>query len=270
MNNTLLRALTGSLYVALVVASVLLGKEALIGLLQLVMIWGTLEVIRLLKDNGGVMGIWVWITNVTISLLFSLYVIEVIPSDLLYLSFLPVMSLFIAQLYQKPEESNTNSLPNTLLGIAYISIPLVLALRLAQMDIFLVLATFIMIWANDTLAFVFGKWMGKNKLFERLSPKKTIEGFVGGLMGAVVSGIVIALSGSEYPMFFWIVLGVVVGISGTFGDLFESMLKRKAGVKDSGNVIPGHGGVLDRLDSFLFAAPFVYFCALSFKALNLI
>ena len=134
----------------------------------------------------------------------------------------------------------------------------------------LILAIFIMLWANDTLAFLIGKWLGKKKLFERLSPKKTIEGFVGGLVGSVAAGIILSVYHHEINIGYWIVLSFVISVAGTFGDLFESMLKRNAGVKDSGNVIPGHGGVLDRLDSFLFAAPFVFFCTIVFRTLDIL
>lgn len=270
MNNTLLRALTGSLYVALVVFSALFGTPYLVAFFALVLFFGTKEVIRLLKDKGGVHSIWVWISNITIFTLISLNVLHGLDSELLWLSLLPVPVLFCFQLYQKPTDINKFALQNSLLAIAYISIPLVLSVILSGQNPLLILAIFIMLWANDTLAFVFGKWLGKNKLFERLSPKKTIEGFVGGLIGSIVAGVILSIYHHEVNLVYWIVLSLVVSVAGTFGDLFESMLKRNAGVKDSGNVIPGHGGVLDRLDSFLFAAPIVFFCTIIFEALGIL
>lgn len=135
----------------------------------------------------------------------------------------------------------------------------------------IILGIFILIWTNDTFAYIVGKSIGKNKLFERISPKKTIEGFVGGLLFSILAGIIISKfyinSSQTYTMYLWIGIAVIVSIFGTIGDLIESKFKRVANVKDSGKIMPGHGGVLDRLDSIIFAAPFVY---LLFQILNLI
>lgn len=268
MNNTILRALTGSVYVALVVFSALSGTPYLVAFFVLILGFGTREVVRLFQDKGGVYPLWVWISNLSIFSLIALHVLHGMEAELIWLSLLPIVILFCYQLFQMPNDENKFALQNSLLAIAYISIPLVLSIILANQNTFLVLAIFIMLWANDTLAFVFGKWLGKNKLFERLSPKKTIEGFIGGMIGSLVAGLIISHYHHEVNVAYWIVISLVVSVAGTFGDLFESMLKRNAGVKDSGNVIPGHGGVLDRLDSFLIAAPFVFFCTLLFEALG--
>ena len=122
----------------------------------------------------------------------------------------------------------------------------------------MVLLVFVLIWANDTFAYLTGRLLGKHKLFERISPGKTVEGSIGGLV-FTLAGIMVY---SHYVD--WLSLGEAIGLGliavvfGTLGDLCESMLKRQAGVKDSGKLIPGHGGILDRFDSILFAMPFVY------------
>jgi len=270
MNNTLLRTLTGSLFVSLVVFSALYGAPYLVSFFALVLIFGTREVIRLLEGNGGIYPLWVWLSNVIIFSLFSIHVLYNVDSELLWLGLLPIVILFCYQLYQSPTDTNKFALQNSLLAIAYISIPLLFSIIVASQNPLLILAIFIMLWANDTLAFLIGKWLDKKKLFERLSPKKTIEGFVGGLVGSVAAGIILSVYHHEINIGYWIVLSFVISVAGTFGDLFESMLKRNAGVKDSGNVIPGHGGVLDRLDSFLFAAPFVFFCTIVFRTLDIL
>ena len=120
------------------------------------------------------------------------------------------------------------------------------------------------IWASDTFAYLTGKAFGKHKLFERISPKKTIEGFLGGLVGAVIISILIDIY-SVRPMWQWITLAVVLVVTGTIGDLVESSFKRAAKVKDSGTILPGHGGLLDRLDSLLFASPFAYLTLVIFE-----
>ena len=130
----------------------------------------------------------------------------------------------------------------------------------------LIVAVFVLVWANDTFAYLIGKNFGKHKLLERVSPKKTIEGFVGGLFGALLAGFVIFKAFEIYvpndailfPLWVWIALAIIVAVFGTIGDLIQSKFKRQAGVKDSGIIMPGHGGLYDRLDSIIYASPFVY------------
>lgn len=122
----------------------------------------------------------------------------------------------------------------------------------------LIIGIFILIWVNDTFAFIVGKTLGKTKLLPDVSPKKTIEGFVGGVFFTVLSSYILYKYLGELSFFQWIILSIVVVVTGTLGDLIESKFKRMAGVKDSGAILPGHGGLLDRLDSLVFAAPFAY------------
>ena len=122
----------------------------------------------------------------------------------------------------------------------------------------IIIAILILIWTNDTFAYLVGITMGKTKLFERISPKKTIEGFSGGLVFAMIAGVLLAQFYLQESTFRWIIIALLVTTFGTLGDLIESKFKRLAGVKDSGNIMPGHGGFLDRLDSIIFVAPFVY------------
>lgn len=122
----------------------------------------------------------------------------------------------------------------------------------------LLLGGFILIWINDSAAYLVGKNFGKQKLFPSISPKKTVEGFLGGLFFACVSSYFIALYTETLGFTPWLILAIIVSVLGTFGDLIESKFKRQAGVKDSGVIMPGHGGLLDRLDSIIFASPFIY------------
>lgn len=123
----------------------------------------------------------------------------------------------------------------------------------------LLIAIFLLIWANDSFAYLVGVNFGKRKLFPSVSPKKSIEGFIGGLLGAILVSVIIAYT--MYPniaLAHWVVIAILAGSLGTIGDLIQSKLKRRAEVKDSGNIMPGHGGMYDRLDSVIYAGPFIY------------
>ena len=124
-----------------------------------------------------------------------------------------------------------------------------------------VLAVFVLIWLNDTGAFCVGSLFGRHRLFERISPKKSWEGFFGGLIFCLVAAAILKTCFGEYfpgmGMLLMLGLGAVVSVFGTWGDLVESLIKRTLGVKDSGHVLPGHGGILDRIDSLLLVIPAV-------------
>ena len=122
----------------------------------------------------------------------------------------------------------------------------------------LLLGSFIIVWVNDSFAYIIGKNFGKQKLFPSVSPKKTFEGFLGGLFFACLSSYFIANLTDTLGFTSWLILAIIVSVFGTIGDLIESKFKRQAGAKDSGVIMPGHGGLLDRLDSIIFAAPFIY------------
>lgn len=122
----------------------------------------------------------------------------------------------------------------------------------------LIAAVFMLVWTNDVFAFLIGKYFGKRKLFERISPNKTVAGFMGGLLAACIISFFIFKYIATFNTLFWLGLAILISITGPIGDLIQSKFKRQAGVKDSGTLIPGHGGVYDRLDSILYASPFIY------------
>ncbi len=175
---------------------------------------------------------------------------------------LVMLTLFISELYRKQENPLANW-ANIAMGQVYVAVPFSLlnAIYFGGEDggvtPLLLLALFVTIWSNDTFAYLFGCTFGKHRLFERISPKKSWEGFFGGMLGAAVSGYVFSLFVPELCLWEWIVFSQIVVVFGTFGDLIESLIKRTLGVKDSGIAIPGHGGWLDRFDSMLFASPAV-------------
>lgn len=127
-----------------------------------------------------------------------------------------------------------------------------------QYDPNILIGIFVLIWTNDSFAYLIGKTFGKHKLFERISPNKTVEGFIGGVVFSLLASYVIFYYTDIFSFKIWLALALITSIFGTFGDLIQSKLKRQAGVKDSGRLMPGHGGLLDRLDSILFASTFIY------------
>lgn len=135
------------------------------------------------------------------------------------------------------------------------TLPLLIFTDLQNYPLFMT-TTFVLIWTNDSFAYLSGKWLGKHPLASSISPNKTVEGFIGGALVTLAVGLfVIPLFSPSMDRLTLLSMSLITGLGGTIGDLYESKLKRRAGIKDSGNLIPGHGGVLDRLDSFLFVMP---------------
>jgi phosphatidate cytidylyltransferase len=153
--------------------------------------------------------------------------------------------------------------------IGYIILPFVFITKISfgvnDYNPKIIIGLFILVWTNDTFAYFVGKSIGRTKLFEKISPKKTIEGFIGGVIFAIIAGYLISKyyikanpEFSNRSILIWTSIAVITGIAGTIGDLIESKFKRIAGVKDSGSIMPGHGGILDRLDSVIFVAPIIF------------
>jgi phosphatidate cytidylyltransferase len=146
-------------------------------------------------------------------------------------------------------------------GLVYISLSLGLLTQLRHQSLILPLAMILMIWTNDTFAYLVGSFIGKTPFFPAISPKKTWEGTIGGMILTVLGALAWGSYTNYYRPMDWIIMGVAVAILATAGDLLESKLKRLAGIKDSGNIMPGHGGALDRFDSMIFCAPFIFIYA---------
>ena len=168
MNNTVVRALSGSVYVALVILSTTLGGMYLVGFLSIVLIIGTKESISLLRKSGGIFIGFTWLANIAYFAVFARNYLDPIPheNELWPMLFLPVGLLLTQRVFTALTKENQGALGNSLLTIGYISLPLVLSLKLANKDPFLILAIFIILWATDTLAYIFGSWLGKHKLLE--------------------------------------------------------------------------------------------------------
>ena len=184
------------------------------------------------------------------------------------LNFLSLPLLMIWELYRKKKHPFVN-VSMTLLGFVYASLPFTLLVFAVyaggKYEPGLPMGLFLILWANDTGAFAAGKTMGKRKLFERISPNKTWEGFFGGLILACVFGYLSSYLFPNIATVDWFVISIIVVVAGTLGDLIESLFKRSIKIKDSGSVIPGHGGFLDRFDGLLIALPIVVMYMLLFR-----
>lgn len=169
--------------------------------------------------------------------------------------------IFFAELYRKKKQPFHN-IAFTLTGILYTVLPFGLLSEIAAFQNTynpgILLGYFILIWTSDTFAYLVGRKIGKNKLFERISPKKSWEGSIGGALAALIMAWGLSQIYTDIELWIWLSIAIIIVITGTLGDLTESLLKRNLGVKDSGNILPGHGGLLDRFDAILLSAPFVW------------
>lgn len=174
-----------------------------------------------------------------------------------------IFSVFISELYKKEKIPFAN-ISYTFVGFIYVTIPFCFFYSLgfiadsSAYSFHLPLAFLLMLWGNDTGAYLFGVKFGKTRLFERHSPKKSWEGFFGGMFTSILVAYLISFQFAEMSFLIWAGMSILIVCFGTLGDLVESMLKRSLNAKDSGTFLPGHGGLLDRFDGLLLAAPVVY------------
>ena len=256
MNNTLTRTLSGIVYILILITASLhlYGFLVLFGIFLLVAISEFCDLVRLKKTIPLLIATFGYF-------LFSYFNVTNTTEILLLFATLFVSAKAIAFLFSKQLKPLVTTSKFVYL-IGYVILPIILITKIPLADgAFnpkIIISIFILIWANDTFAFVVGKSFGKRKLFERISPKKTIEGFIGGLLFALLFSVLISKYFIDQAMLRWLAISFILSIFGTIGDLVESKFKRIAEVKDSGKIMPGHGGILDRLDSIIFAAPFVF------------
>ncbi|SDA60618.1 phosphatidate cytidylyltransferase [Algoriphagus alkaliphilus] len=187
---------------------------------------------------------------------------ERLPNEYLYLIF-PIVSLtFFIKLYKKTDKKPFTGVAYTFLGIFYVALPFsLLNLAVFSVDkVFhyeILIGCLMILWASDTGAYFAGTKFGKTKLFERVSPKKSWEGFLGGAFSAILVAFILSQYFHVIADWKWLVIAGIIIIAGTYGDLIESLFKRSIEIKDSGNGLPGHGGFMDRFDGLLLSAPFI-------------
>ena len=270
MNNFTKRLLFGGIYVALVVVATWFNPLLFTFVFSVFMLFCIYE----FQKMQQVKSVFPYITGLTIvGLIYTFnnhFFNATIP--LKYLIALVLLFLylpFMVALFQNKKEAISN-LKTEYLTFFYLIIPFsilqIIPLQTGgKYDHQIVLGIFILIWINDTFAYLVGRKLGKHKLFERISPKKTIEGFIGGFIFSLIGGFILSKYFTNIQPIHWIVIAFIASTFGTIGDLIESLFKRRANIKDSSNLIPGHGGFLDRLDSVIFATPFIFIYLLLFK-----
>jgi len=265
------RAITGILFVIVMVGSVLFG-QFVFGAFYLVLSCVTLyEFYKLVGQTvakpdllaGMVNGIIVFagFGLLTLSNNMALLVDYKTAHALIFLLPVSAAMIFIRQLFTKAMMPFSN-IGYTCLGILLVVAPFTFFFAMAYtqgaFNSHFPLAFLILLWANDTGAYLVGRSFGKTKLFERHSPKKTWEGFIGGIAISAGASLIIGHFWAELKWNQWLSIAILISCFGTLGDLVESMFKRSINVKDSGGILPGHGGLLDRFDGLFVAAPVVY------------
>lgn len=257
MNNLTQRVLTGSAYVAIMLFAVMHPYVARL-LFALVSILAVFELKKICNSQNLDFDLWA-----TIILGLIVYA-SILHTELKPVVFFGLFIYFISSLY-RPSKNALQLIGGLLFGLIYIFIPLGLiipiGLQSGTYEHKTLFGLFILIWSSDSWAYISGRIFGKRKLFERLSPNKTWEGFWGSVILTSITGYILAVSGFGLSTLEWMFLGAFTVFIATAGDLFQSMLKRASKLKDSGNILPGHGGILDRFDSILFCLPayYIYF-----------
>jgi len=264
MNETLKRLLSGVVYVALLIIATSYSVDSfylLFGIFMIIAIHEFCQLVHLNKIVPIILGAAAYC-------IASQFRTNQTNDHLLLLATLFVSVKCLLLLFNSKKEK-FDTLSKYVYTIGYGILPFIIITKIPFSDNIyrpkIIISIFILIWTNDTFAYIVGKSIGKHKLIERISPKKTIEGFIGGILFSIIAGILISKFYFQpkpnyliTSIVIWTISAIIISIFSTLGDLIESKFKRIAGVKDSGNIMPGHGGILDRLDSIIFVAPFVY------------
>jgi phosphatidate cytidylyltransferase len=260
-NNLTQRIITGVLGAAAIITAISLSSWGYFVIFLLLCYFTLMEFYRLATFDSVTpskpIGV---VTGLLIFVLTFLQQRGEISQSFYFVIFPFIATVFIAKLYTTEKKPFTN-IAFTFLGLLYIAIPLAL-LNFAVFEngnyhFEIILGSLLILWAADTGAYFAGTYLGKHKLFQRISPKKTWEGFFGGALLALIFAYGMSRYFDYLSLYHWLIVGVIIIVCGAFGDLVESLLKRSIAIKDSGNVLPGHGGFLDRFDGLLISSPFL-------------
>ncbi|WP_368668140.1 phosphatidate cytidylyltransferase [Aquimarina sp. RZ0] len=257
MKELLTRSLSGFLYILILLISIFINKYTFIGVFVIfgvICIYEFQKLIHLKKTwlYFVFLGFLLLFHTLTIPLSMTLIILGLTILTQLFLV-RDLLTIRIIPMFEK--RKYFTSIFFLITSIVFLTL---LPSYDMEYDPIMIAAPLFMIWTNDTFAYLVGKNFGKHKLLERISPKKTIEGFFGGFLFTLIAGYLIAYFTNTLSISVWLIISIIMSIFGTLGDLIESKFKRQAGVKDSGSIMPGHGGIFDRLDSIIFASPFLF------------
>lgn len=265
MKNIVTRTITGIVFITIILGSICLSIYTFMAVFLLVSILGMVEFYKLAESdtakpqslNGIVFGSILFIS-------IALYAHNILDGKWITINLLLAFVVFIIEMYRKKDHPFTN-IAYTLLGVFYIALPLALLNFFyspfqfrGEFNTHILIAFFIITWLVDTAAYLAGMAFGRHRLFERISPKKSWEGSVGGFLMGIITAWIMSLVFKDLLFYQWAIIATIITVTGGFGDLVESMLKRSVHTKDTGSILPGHGGILDRFDCVFFSAPFVY------------
>lgn len=265
LKNLGTRTITGIVFVATLISSMLIHPYLFAGLFFVVCILSTLEFNSIVRKNTNLNpSKWVSVILNGFTYLIITFTLFVPDFSFLLYSLLIILPLSLTvEMYRKTESSLQNIALN-IMSTLYIAIPFGLLNYFYSFVIpnanngYFLMVFFILIWANDTGAYLIGSLFGKHRFFERISPKKSWEGFWGGLFFSLIIGYFLNSFFGFLPFIYWSILNLIVIVSSDIGDLSESLIKRTLGIKDSGTILPGHGGMLDRFDAVIFSSPIVF------------
>ncbi len=275
MNNFVLRTITGAVFVIVIIGSVIIHHWVFAGLFLVIAALGYLEFSKIARVlNYYPSRIYGTVLAALTYCVIVGYNYLILPGESLLLLILVPIILLSIELARKTSTALAN-VATAVFGIVWIVIPLALLsgfFNLAEehkwRETGLLLGFFLIVWIYDSGAYIFGSLFGKHRILERISPKKSWEGLAGGVLVGMLVAYMISASFTEFSLTEWLLIAIAIVVSGTLGDLAESMIKRNAGIKDSGNLLPGHGGVLDRFDAVLLAAPVIYILVKLLRFIN--
>ena len=263
--NIVVRILSGIIFVSILIGGMLVNQYTFIVVFSLITALLLYEFYGLIESAAKIPVVRTWNILGGFALVLGAFYYSALGSSIF--AFVPyilyLLILFVSELYLK-RQNPIHSIAYSILGQVYIAAPfaltnyLVFAYEPGSYHYVYILALFVFIWINDSFAYLTGMAFGKHRLFERISPKKSWEGFIGGAVFSIASSFVFAHFYPNLSTMAWVGFSAITIIFGTWGDLFESLIKRTLGVKDSGNMIPGLGGILDRFDSTILAIPAVF------------
>ncbi|WP_209319703.1 phosphatidate cytidylyltransferase [Ancylomarina longa] len=263
MGNFVKRTFFGAIFAVVLIAGITLHTIGFLIVFLAITLLGTFEFYQLVRKANCSPQIIPGMIAATI-LFVACYLNARFHQNILFLLFtLSVVSIPIIELYRKKETPFTN-IAFTIMGLAYIALPFSLFSYMTypfsdnRFHSEIVLGIFLMVWANDSGAYLVGVNFGKHRLFERISPKKSWEGSIGGAIVSLIVAYICSIFCFDLSLWEWLFMGAIVVVFGSLGDLIESLLKRSIQIKDSGNILPGHGGILDRFDAILLVSPVVF------------
>lgn len=253
------RAGAGILYILVILIGIMGGKIAFLLVFGATLAAGLFEFYRMVeKDTShAISKIFNIVMGVLIFFAVYLYIEDIYHIALPVVILVYFLILISTTIFLKREDV-LHGIIYSVFGQMYVTMPLSLLMIITGGSSIPILALFIFIWVNDTAAYFIGSLIGKRKLIEHISPKKSVEGFIAGVVFTLIAAFVFSKFYPELTVLFWLGYGLIASLFGTLGDLFESLIKRTCNVKDAGQLIPGHGGILDRMDSLLIAVPAVY------------